>query len=158
MSSGLTSKSENQESALAERTLYAVALEVNSEKYHKMSPADLSLLNETLDRIQMMSITDGPSSVYDEHHGWPVLGLCYIPPTTHLVDTIEDLTDMLDYASEEAEDMDEDIEIMPYTVASPTTPNMGKWTATSTYDVYMVDTPKETGDDPARESSRRRRQ
>lgn len=33
----------------------------------------------------------------------------YIPPTTHLVATIEDLTDMLDNASEEAEDMDDDI-------------------------------------------------
>ena len=32
----------------------------------------------------------------------------FVPPATHLVATVEDLTDILDYASEEAVDMDED--------------------------------------------------
>ena len=50
---------------------------------------------------------------------------------------------MLDYTSEEAIDMEEDINDMSYT-ASPLTPGYtGNWAATSTHDVYMVDTPKE---------------
>lgn len=72
-----------------------------------------------LDRIQTMTITDGPSSTYAR------LGLkaghrdFYAPPTTHLVATVEDLTDMLDYASEEADDMDEDIQTMAHTANTP---------------------------------------
>lgn len=41
---------------------------------------------------------------------------------------------MLDYASEEAEYMEEEGYI-------PAHVNIGQWTATSSYDVYMVDTP-----------------
>ena len=32
------------------------------------------------------------------------------PPTTHFIATVEDLTDMLDYASEDIHDMDDDAE------------------------------------------------
>ena len=71
---------------------------------------------------------------------------------------------MLDYASEEADDMDEDIDVPPYMAPSLATSNTGKWTATSTYDVYMVDTTmkdgdttKKDGDDPIEEPPRRRR-
>ncbi|KAE8796499.1 hypothetical protein D1007_28485 [Hordeum vulgare] len=63
----------------------------------------------------------------------------YDPPTTHLIATIEDLIDVLDYASEELEDMDDE-------AYYPTLINTGQWTATSTYDVYMVDTPHDTYD------------
>ena len=59
------------------------------------------------------------------------------PPTTHLVATVDDLTDMLDFDSEDIDGMDNDAggEEEPL----PT----GHWTATSSYDIYMVDTPKE---------------
>ena len=43
----------------------------------------------------------------------------YDPPTTHLVATVEDLTDMLDYISENAEYMDEDSGAMANTNAAP---------------------------------------
>jgi hypothetical protein len=46
---------------------------------------------------------------------------------------------MLDYASEEAEDMDEED-------GASTPVKNGQWTTTSTYDVYMVDTPDDKGD------------
>ena len=49
---------------------------------------------------------------------------------------VKDLTNMLDYASEEAKDMDEEI-------GAPAPVTTGWWTATSTYDVYMVDTPND---------------
>ena len=34
----------------------------------------------------------------------------YVPPTTHFIATVDDLTDMLDYASEVLECMDDDAE------------------------------------------------
>ena len=59
------------------------------------------------------------------------------PPTTHLVATVDDLTDMLDFGSEDIDGMDDDAgdEQEP--------PPTGRWTATSSYDIYMVYTPKE---------------
>ena len=65
------------------------------------------------------------------------------PPATHFIATVDDLTDVLDYGSEDIDGMDDDAEKeqgqdLPFT---------GRWTATSSYDVYMVDTPKGSGDD-----------
>ena len=67
---------------------------------------------------------------------------------THFIATVEDLTDMLDYASEDIDDMDDDAgdeqgQDPPFT---------GRWTVTSTYDVYMVDTPKEDDGDGRKDS------
>ena len=59
------------------------------------------------------------------------------PPTTHFVATVYDLTDMLVFESEDIDGMDadegDDQEPAP----------IGHWKATSSYDIYMVDTPKE---------------
>ena len=49
---------------------------------------------------------------------------------------------MLDYASEDIDGMDDDAE----EEQSQPSSFIGHWTTTSTYDVYMVDTPKEDGD------------
>ena len=59
------------------------------------------------------------------------------PPTTHLIATIDDSTDMLDFDSEDIDGMNDNAgeEQEP--------PPTGRWTATSSYDIYMVDTPKE---------------
>ena len=72
------------------------------------------------------------------------------PPTTHFVATVDDLTNMLDFDSEDIDGMDADEgdDGEP----APTRP----WKATSSYDIYMVDTPKEgngdgtTEDDPSK--------
>ena len=80
------------------------------------------------------------------------------PPTTHLVATVDDLTDMLDFDSEDIDGMDDDAgdEQEP----SPT----GRWTATSSYDIYMLDTPKagdgeeKMEDGPSKKQPKRRRQ
>ena len=80
------------------------------------------------------------------------------PPTTHLVAIVNDLTDMLDFDSEDFDGMDDDA---GYEQEPPPT---GRWTATSSYDIYMVDTPKEgngdetTEDDPSKKQPKRRRQ
>ena len=51
---------------------------------------------------------------------------------------------MLDYASEDIDGMDDDAG----EEQAQNPPVTGRWTATSSYDVYMVDAPKEnSGDD-----------
>src|SRR4051812_30769153 len=58
------------------------------------------------------------------------------PPTTHLIATVDDLTDMLDFASEDFDGMDDEdgdeLELAP----------IGHWTSTPRNDVFMVDTPE----------------
>ena len=51
-------------------------------------------------------------------------------PTTHFVATVDDLTDMLDFDSEDIDGIDDDAgeEQEP--------PPTGRWTATSSYDIY----------------------
>ena len=68
------------------------------------------------------------------------------PPTTHLIATVDDLTDVLDFDSEDIDGMDDDAgdDQEP----APT----GHWKATSSYDIYMVDIPKDgNGDGTAEE-------
>ena len=69
------------------------------------------------------------------------------PPTTHFIATFDDLTDTLDFDSEDIDNMDDDAgeEQEPL----PT----GRWTTTSSYDIYMVDTPKENNGDEATEDN-----
>ena len=68
------------------------------------------------------------------------------PPTTHLVATVDDLADMLDFGSEDIDGMDDDAgdEQEP--------PPTGRWTATSSHDIYMVDTPKEDDDEELKDA------
>ena len=60
------------------------------------------------------------------------------PPTTRFIATAEDLTDTLDYGSEDMDDMDDDAG----EEEAQNPPFTGRWTATSSYDIYMVDAPK----------------
>ena len=82
------------------------------------------------------------------------------PHTTHFIATVDDVTYMLDFDSDDTDGMDvgagDDLEPPP----------TGRWTATSSYDIYMVDTPKEdsgnkkdtTGDKtPGQKPKQRRR-
>src|SRR5215216_2605784 len=99
----------------------------------------LSLLNEALDLMQSLAITEISPLNYAQLKLGAEMREFYVPPTTHLVATIEDLIDMLDYASEDIDGMDDDVEVEQ----GQNPPLTGRWTTTSTYDVYMVDTPKE---------------
>src|SRR3954465_14967194 len=82
------------------------------------------------------------------------------PPTTHLIATVDDLTDILDFGSEDFDGMDDEDgdELEPALI--------GYWTSTPPNDVFMVDTPKgndneEKGDEkrgkPSEKQSKRRR-
>ena len=68
-----------------------------------------------------------------------------MPPATHFIATVEDLTDMLDYASEDIDGMDDDAG----DDQEPTP--IGHWKATPTHDVYMVGTPKGSDNEEKRD-------
>ena len=113
----------------------------------KFSAANIfqhSPLGNMLNSLKNLSLAEDSQPNYI----WFELGaddgeFCF-PPATHFIAMVEDLTDTLDYDSEDINDMDtdageEDAQNPPFT---------GCWTATSSYDVYMVDAPKEnSGDD-----------
>jgi hypothetical protein len=94
------------------------------------------------DQFQYMELADWTDSLDLTIRGSKVREFC-LPPTTHLVATIDDLTDTLDFDSDGINDMLEEAE-EPLFASSPVAPaNTGKWAAMSTYDVYMVDTPRD---------------
>ena len=64
------------------------------------------------------------------------------PPTIHFIATVEDLTDMLDYSLEDIDDAGEEQEPAP----------TGHWKTTSSYDIYMVDIPKDGNGEEAAEA------
>ena len=69
-----------------------------------------------------------------------------------MIATVDNLTDMLDFDSEGIDGMDDDVgdeeEPLP----------IGHWTATSSYDIYMVDTPKEGNGDGTSEDDPSKKQ
>ena len=71
----------------------------------------------------------------------------FVPPT-HLIGTVDDLTDMLDFDSKDIDGMDDDAgeEQEP--------PPTGRWTATSSHDIYMVDTTKENNNEEWEDASK----
>ena len=96
-----------------------------------------SPFGDILNSLKRLSLSGEPWSDYGQD-GWSsddeeILS----PPTTHFVATVEDLTDMLDYDSEDIDATEDDAgdEQEPAPI--------GHWKATSSYDIYMVDTPKE---------------
>ena len=96
---------------------------------------------------------------YYGQHGWDTDDEeIRSPPTTHFVATVDDLTDMLDFDSKDIDDMDDDV------VDEQEQAPVGCWKATSSYDIYMVDTPKDgdgdgtVGDDAPKKQPKRRRQ
>ena len=67
------------------------------------------------------------------------------PPTTHLVAAVDNLTDMLNYDSEDIDGMDDDAG----DDQEPAPKGHGK--ATPTHDVYMVDIPKGSDNEEKRD-------
>src|SRR3954469_21956180 len=70
------------------------------------------------------------------------------PPTNHLVATVDNLNDVLNFDSADIDGMDDDAG----DTHEPTP--IGHWTATSSHDVYMVGTPKVSDDEEHRDASR----
>ena len=117
-----------------------------------------SPFGDVLKSLKSLSLSGEPWPDYGQR-GWDTDDEeIQSPPTTHFVATVDDLTDMLDYDSEDIDGMDDDAgdDQEP----APT----GHWKTTSSYDIYMVDTPKD-GDgeetveaDSLKKQPKRRRQ
>ena len=110
---------------------WAPIMEFTSADVFQHSP-----FGDILNSLKSLSLSGEPWPDYGQH-GWDaddeeIRG----PPTTHLVATVDDLTDMLDFDSEDIDGMDID----EGDDQEPT--HIGNWKATSSYDIYMVDTPK----------------
>ena len=114
----------------------ALIVEFSSADIFRHSP-----LGDVLNSLKTLSLEEDSQPNYI----WFELGVddreFRFPPTSHFIATVEDLTNMLDYDSEDIDGMDDDAgddQEPPFT---------RRWTATSSYDVYMVDTPKEDNGD-----------
>ena len=71
-------------------------------------PRQTSPLSEALDLMRSLIITEEQCTNYAQPGLGAESGEFYIPPTTHFIATVEDITDMLDYASEDIDGMDVD--------------------------------------------------
>ena len=69
-------------------------------------PGQTSPLSEALDLMQSLVTTEEQCTNYAQPGLGAESGQFYVPPTTHFIATIEDLTDMLDYGSEDIDDME----------------------------------------------------
>ena len=61
-------------------------------------PIQTSILNEALDLMRSLAIMEEPLLNFTQPGLGAESGEFYVPPTTHFIATVEDLTDMLDYA------------------------------------------------------------
>ena len=100
-----------------------------------------------LNSLKNLSLTENSQPNYIRLELGAHGGEFCFPPTTHFIATVDDLTDVLDFDSEDIDGIDDDAgeEQEP--------PPTGHWTTTSSYDIYMVDTPKENNGDEAIEDN-----
>ncbi|EMS65346.1 hypothetical protein TRIUR3_26665 [Triticum urartu] len=92
-----------------------------------------------LDLMRSLAVTEESPPNYAQPESGAGSREFYVPPATHFIATVDDLTDMLDYTSEDIDGVDDDAR----DEQGQDPPFTGCCTATSTYNVYMVDTPKE---------------
>ena len=95
-----------------------------------------SPFGDILNSLKHLSLSGEPWPSYGQD-GWDADDEeIQSPPTTHFVATVDDLTDVLNYDSEDINGMDDDAgdnqELAP----------TGHWKATSSHDIHTVDTPK----------------
>ena len=109
-----------------------------------------SPFGDILNSLKSLSLSGEPWPDYGQQ-GWDVDDEeIQSPPTAHFIAIVDDLTDILDFNSEDIDGMDDDAgdeqESAP----------IGHWTTTSSHDVYMVDTPKRNDDKEQRVTTRDR--
>ena len=112
----------------------------------EFSAADVfqhSPLGDVLDSLKNLSLEKDSQLNYIRFELEADDGEFCFPPATHFIATVDDLTDVLDYSCEDIAGMDDDADMEQ----DQDRPFTGCQIATSSYDVYMVDTPKEASDD-----------
>ena len=107
----------------------------------EFSAADIfqhSPLGDVLNSLKNLSLEKDSQPNYVRFELEADDGEVRFPTATHFIATVDDLTDVLDYGFEDINGMDDDAD----KEQGQDPPFTGCWTATSSYDVYMVDTPK----------------
>ena len=104
---------------------WAPIMEFSSADIFQHSP-----LGDVLKSLRSLSLSGDPWPNYVRLE-WEADDEIHSPPTTHLIATVDDLTDMLDFGSKDINGTDDDAgeEQEP--------PPTGRWTATSSYDIYI---------------------
>ena len=112
----------------------------------EFSAADVfqhSPLGDALNSLKNLSLAGDSQPNYVRFELEADDGEFCFPPATHFIATVEDLTDMLDYGSEHIASTDDDAD----KERGQNPPFTGRRTTTSSYDIYMVDTPEKTNND-----------
>ena len=108
-----------------------------------------SPFGDILISLKSLSLSKEPRPDYGRG-GWDADDEVRTPPTTHLIATVEDITDMLDFDSEDINGMDagkgDDQEPAP----------IGLRKTTSSYDVCMVDTYNRNDNEDQKDAARDR--
>ena len=108
-----------------------------------------SPFGDILKSLKFLSLTKEPRPDYGRG-GWDADDEVRNPPTTHLIATVEDIADMLDFDSEDIDGMDvdkgDDQEPAP----------IGLRKTTSSYDVCMVDTHNRNDNEDQKDAARDR--
>jgi len=107
-----------------------------------------SPFGDILNSLKSLSLSGEPWLDYDQQGSDADDEEIQSPPTTHFVATFESLNNVLDFDSEDIDGMDDDVgdkhELAP----------VRHWTATSSHDVYMVDTPKGSDNEEQQDATR----
>ena len=90
---------------------------------------------DILNSLKVLSLTENSGSNYARPKWEAGDEEIRCPPTTHFIATVDDLTDVLDFDSEDIDGMDDD--------AGEDSESMRCRIHASPHDIYMVDTPKE---------------
>ena len=108
---------------------------------------EYSPFGDVLNSLRSLSLSGGSWPNY-VRLGWDADDKqIHSPPTTHLVATVDDLTDMLDFDFEDIDGMDDNAG------DKQEPPPTGRRTTTSSHDIYLVDTPTEgSGEETAEDS------
>src|SRR3954463_11485570 len=133
--------SEEPDSSPSSETPLPLPIESDWAPVMEFTAADIfqhSPFDDILNSLKSLSLSGEPRPNYGLR-GWDSDNEeIQSPPTTHLIATVDDLTDMLDFGSEDFDGMDDE------GGGEQESAPVGHWTATSLNDVFMVDTPEKT--------------
>ena len=97
--------------ATGSEPLASVPIESDWAPIMEFTSADIfqhSPLGDVLNSLRSLSLSGGPWPNYDRLEWEADDGEIRCPPTTHLIATVDDLTDVLDFDSEGIDGMDDD--------------------------------------------------